>query len=102
MHRLQFKDYFDHNYAKYVPEPSVQNTQIDESEQSYILRRLQERTTNQSEDAPEVKRYLTTAVVILNGQCPLGWWKAHAREYPTLARMARDILSIPVTSVPVE
>ena len=30
------------------------------------------------------------------------WWKANADEFPTLSRMARDILSIPLTSVSVE
>ena len=56
----------------------------------------------QSEDIPEIKRYLTSSLAILEGQCPLSWWKVHATEYPTLARMARDILSIPLTSVAVE
>ncbi|KAL7303447.1 hypothetical protein TKK_0004629 [Trichogramma kaykai] len=30
------------------------------------------------------------------------WWKLHANEYPIIARMARDILCIPATSVPAE
>jgi len=99
---MQFEDYFQFNYARYAPEPRVQGPALDDGEQSYIQRRLQERSTNQSEDIPEVQRYLTTAVAILQDQCPLAWWKVHSAEYPTIARMARDILSIPLTSVPVE
>ncbi|KJA13696.1 hypothetical protein HYPSUDRAFT_92664 [Hypholoma sublateritium FD-334 SS-4] len=33
---------------------------------------------------------------------PLGWWKAHEAAFPTIARMARDFLAIPATSVSVE
>lgn len=32
----------------------------------------------------------------------LEWWKLNEKEYPTLARMARDLLSITATSVPAE
>ncbi|WJZ98159.1 hypothetical protein VitviT2T_016708 [Vitis vinifera] len=32
----------------------------------------------------------------------LGWWKLNKLKYPTLSKMARDILSIPVSSVAVE
>ncbi|RHN48386.1 putative transcription factor/ chromatin remodeling BED-type(Zn) family [Medicago truncatula] len=30
----------------------------------------------------------------------LGWWKLNKLKYPTLSKMARDILSIPVSTVP--
>ncbi|CAN6699776.1 unnamed protein product [Malus baccata var. baccata] len=30
----------------------------------------------------------------------LGWWKLNKMKYPTLSKMARDILSIPVSTVP--
>lgn len=29
----------------------------------------------------------------------LGWWSESQRRYPTLARMARDVLAIPVSTV---
>ena len=32
----------------------------------------------------------------------LQWWRMHADEYPVLARMAYDILSIPATSAEIE
>jgi hypothetical protein len=32
----------------------------------------------------------------------LGWWGDHSRDYPCLARIARDYLAIPATSAPAE
>ncbi|KHN03605.1 Putative AC transposase [Glycine soja] len=32
----------------------------------------------------------------------LGWWKLNKLKYPTLSKMARDILSVPVSSLPPE
>jgi zinc finger BED domain-containing protein 1 (E3 SUMO-protein ligase ZBED1) len=32
----------------------------------------------------------------------LDWWRDHSREFPNLAKMARDFLGIPATSVPSE
>ena len=29
----------------------------------------------------------------------LGWWKSNSLKYPTLQRIARDILAIPVTTI---
>jgi len=100
--RLQFEDYFAYNYTRYSPEPQVQEQRVDNWEQSYIQQRLQQRATNQAEDIPEVQRYLTAPVAVIKDQSPIARWKVHASEYPTVARMAREILSIPVTSVPVE
>jgi len=51
---------------------------------------------------PEVPRYLTAPVAVIQDQSPIAWWKVHALEYSTVVRMVRDILSIPVTPVPVE
>lgn len=32
----------------------------------------------------------------------LGWWKLNKIKYPTLSKMARDILAVPVSSVPAD
>ncbi|KAL2929727.1 Zinc finger BED domain-containing protein DAYSLEEPER [Bienertia sinuspersici] len=32
----------------------------------------------------------------------LGWWKLNKLKYPTLSKMARDILSVPLSTVPVD
>ena len=50
----------------------------------------------------ELKRYLAFEGGRGNLTDPLGWWKIHAAEFPTLARMARDFLAIPATSVSVQ
>lgn len=31
--------------------------------------------------------------------CILKWWKVHNAKYPTLAKMARDVLATPVTTI---
>jgi len=33
------------------------------------------------------------------GDDVLGWWKIHGPRYPVLARMARDVLAVPVSTV---
>ncbi|TMC16810.1 MAG: hAT transposon family protein [Chloroflexi bacterium] len=53
----------------------------------------------------QLTRYLKAAVLHLSGQAEaetfelLEWWKGNAKEYPTLARIAFDLLSIPAMSV---
>jgi hAT family C-terminal dimerisation region len=49
----------------------------------------------------ELDKYLTGSVVS-EDEDALGWWKHNADEYPCLARIARDYLAIPATSVPSE
>ena len=49
----------------------------------------------------ELERYLA-APPIKRTEDILGWWKHHQEEYPCLARIARDYLAIPATSVPAE
>ena len=47
-------------------------------------------------------RYLKVQLLVLENQEEfdiLKWWKGNALEYPTLARMAIDIFSIPAMSV---
>ena len=49
----------------------------------------------------EVGRYLATPIADPDEDI-LVWWKDHARVHPRLARIARDYLAIPATSVPAE
>jgi len=51
---------------------------------------------------PEVQRYLIAPIAVITYQSPIAYWKVHISDYPIVAGMVRDILSIPVTSVPVE
>lgn len=52
----------------------------------------------------ELTRYLKAAVLVLSAQEDadfdiLEWWRGNTKEYPTLARIAVDIFSIPAMSV---
>ena len=49
----------------------------------------------------ELARYLR-APLADDDEDILAWWKQHTREYPCLARIARDYLAIPATSDPAE
>ncbi|KAF4611808.1 hypothetical protein D9613_004630 [Agrocybe pediades] len=50
----------------------------------------------------ELRRYLRFEGGRGNAMNPLVWWKQHEGSFPTVARMARDYLAIPATSVSVE
>jgi hypothetical protein len=49
----------------------------------------------------EFRRYLNQQPIGPR-QCPWGWWRGHMKEFPTLYRMAMDLLSIPATSASLE
>jgi len=70
--------------------------------QSHIVQRLQARNARHDVDTIEVTRYLSSALVTLHKGDSLIWWKSNTIEFPSLAFMAQDILSIPLTSVSVE
>jgi hypothetical protein len=53
------------------------------------------------EKESELERYLATPIIDFDDDI-LVWWKQWAHEYPCLARIARDYLAIPATSVPAE
>lgn len=53
------------------------------------------------EEESEVECYLAERTASVDENV-LEWWKHNAREYPCLARIARDYLAIPATSVPAE
>jgi hypothetical protein len=52
-------------------------------------------------DSPETTRYLCEPCIDLD-ENPLDWWKANEHRYPIVAKMARDFLAIPASSVPSE
>ena len=54
-------------------------------------------------DQDELERYLDKRLGTTNlPHNPLDFWKDHKMEFPTLARVSRQIFSIPATSVCVE
>lgn len=50
----------------------------------------------------EANRFLALCTNCSFDVCPLDWWKVHQSHFPTVARMARAVLSIPATSAPSE
>lgn len=52
--------------------------------------------------ASELDRYLDDDDVNCHDYDVLTWWKMNGHRFPILARMARDVLAIPVTTVPSE
>jgi len=59
----------------------------------------------QNADETELDRYLKAPLLVLKGDeankafRPLEWWKGNAVEYPTLARIACELYSVPAMSV---
>ena len=53
------------------------------------------------EKESELERYLKADTIDTHADI-LQWWKQNAKAYPCLARIARDYLAIPATSVPAE
>ncbi|KAI4344171.1 hypothetical protein L6164_011431 [Bauhinia variegata] len=51
----------------------------------------------------ELDQYLEESVLPRSADFDvLGWWKLNKLKYPTLSKMARDILAVPISSVPIE
>lgn len=69
---------------------------------SAYIERKRKRANSVTRDKDEYTRYVegqpSTEVI----DDMLGWWRAHADEYPILAKMAVDVLSIPATSAEIE
>ncbi|KAL6888962.1 hypothetical protein ACP4OV_009988 [Aristida adscensionis] len=56
--------------------------------------------TSEIEVPSELETYLNKPPIPRGGQFDiLAWWKSNAFEYPTLSRMARDILVVPASTV---
>jgi hypothetical protein len=49
----------------------------------------------------EMEKYMAASTIHAEADV-LAWWRLSAHDYPCLARIARDYLSIPATSAPVE
>lgn len=57
--------------------------------------------TNQNDWKRKINLYLAEEKEVSTVDV-LKWWKNHQKPYPRLARMARDYLAIPASSVPSE
>ncbi|VFQ67393.1 unnamed protein product [Cuscuta campestris] len=49
----------------------------------------------------ELEQYLEESLLPrVHGLDVIGWWRVNRKKYPTLSKMARDVLTIPVSTVP--
>jgi hAT family protein len=81
-------------YGAVAPQADVAEDSDRMDEWPYIKR---QRIDHES----DLDKYLAVPAV-KGGKDALEWWKHHHDEYPGLARIARDYLAIPATSVPSE
>jgi hypothetical protein len=68
---------------------------------SYTAGPAKKLKTAEDQAKDEMARYKEEASLALSDD-PLGWWKEHEGQYPSLSRVAKKHLSIPGTSVPSE
>lgn len=62
-----------------------------------------ERDKNQTYEKSDLDKYLENANIPLEDNFDiLNWWKTNGSTYPVLQQVARDILSIPISTVPSE
>lgn len=100
----------DHLYGQYIKfggcssevKPSVDETQIC-LEKGSLLQEFYEFRASQNSKKSEIERYLIEDVENPNAHFDiLSWWKVNAIKFPVLARIARDVLAIPITTVAFE
>ncbi|KAM5547981.1 zinc finger BED domain-containing protein DAYSLEEPER-like [Rosa sericea] len=78
-------------YQEYFTMPSPLAPNYAEEFDAYIMKNLK----------TELDQYLAEPLMPRVHEFDvLGWWKLNQMMYPTLSKMARDILSIPVSTVP--
>ena len=97
-----FSEYSQTNRAELEPQThcAQENIQKDDSFDDWDQhQRAQLRTKSSS----ELNAYLAENTVPRTEDFDiLGWWKSNSATYPVLARMARDVLSVPASTVPSE
>ena len=111
--RLKLEYYREHNWDKRWIEESVKVlTRIYEKDYSVLIADTSESSDEEdlchhlykrrrSVKETELDIYLNTPIVHHKTDV-LQWWRLHEQDFPHLARMARDFLAIPATSIPVE
>src|SRR5438046_6735951 len=86
--------------------PQIVSTKEDDDDDNDSLFDFNKwRFGNMQQVVDELTRYLTAPVLTLESAAAndtfsaLEWWKGNAMEYPTLARIAFNVFSIPSMSV---
>ncbi|PIL25949.1 hypothetical protein GSI_11703 [Ganoderma sinense ZZ0214-1] len=90
---------------KPVAGPSKSNSLLSDDEDNYDRARWERLQKSQSADGWKTKlvQYLTNPCLdVSKYEDTVNWWQRHATVYPTLARIALDILPIAAASVGVE
>ncbi|KAL7287894.1 hypothetical protein TKK_0017957 [Trichogramma kaykai] len=94
-----YKNYYDRFSTTDCEEPVPKKLKIDEEDSLDFDILLKSSTSSISEK--ELNNYLESPRPEPDTNI-LIWWKTYANVYPIIARIARDVLRIPATSVPVE
>ena len=84
---------------KYFTSSSSSITNITKEGTSITTRLFKKR---RHENINECDLYLSVPPISDENINPLEWWKVNETQYPNVAKMARDYLAIPSTSVPSE
>jgi hypothetical protein len=100
-----FHAYYNEHYKSLeaqVDDISESNNISTNSVTAILASTLAHNTSTRVEESEAVQYLRTPPLNILKQPDPLRCWKTLEPEYPTLARMARDVLAIPATEVGVE
>jgi hypothetical protein len=99
------KEWFQSEYASLIPEypsqsSSSQSSSLKEktdSRESFFKRRRSLEGNNGLETS-ELEVYLSEPLHLDQTEV-LSWWKRHSSRFPTVAKMARDFLGVPVIAM---
>ena len=106
--KSRIQDVWISSYKPNQERPAQQEINIDaEAEHESVSRVLwglpswNDENVTFEDDKDELDLYLEQGVT-QNHKDTLGWWKVRSVDFPNVAKMARDFLAIPATSVAVE
>ncbi|KAL4293437.1 hypothetical protein AHAS_Ahas18G0128000 [Arachis hypogaea] len=93
---------YNHYQGKEDESQNNQDAMINEEDEDDILNIYLQSTGRDSDAKSELDRYLKEDCEPRNKSAELdilGWWKGNSTRFPILARMAREVLAIPVSTV---
>lgn len=99
----KFEDLYKNEY--FIPSESSLNNDLRNSstddDDDIDMSAIYEKSVSDSNWRNELTKYYNTRRADKDVDI-LAWWSTHSKEYPCLAKMARDFLGTPATSVPAE
>ena len=81
--------------------PAAKKPKHDDNVMAYLLGTRAESSSAVATIQTEVQRFLSDPTEPMSTDV-LGWWKANEHRFPTLAKVARELLGTPATSTPSE